>query len=346
MTVSFASTVEESGTPRQCATCLLDYLPTVSLPLDEQGKSMSTPARLYKYRSFSVLSLRMITEAEVFYAQPKTFNDPLDCNPSFEADIGRLELEKTLYRLLRARMSKEDAWKEIDYNRYMSTEYGDYRTEPEVDEGLKRNVAYQIEREINRQLGVQGVLSFSQTWRSGLMWSHYADEHRGFCIEYDTTDMAHPNLAPVSYRAPRAIKASDLYAWKLEKDDAAKKRVLDTYFYSKSPEWRYEKEWRDITPDHGLKGVEYRMSAIHFGMRCDRSVMSSIVKLLDNNDDIDLYAVYPRKTTFRLTRELVDRDEVAALAIREPGFLMFRKFDEAEPSPILADPVNDDSDPT
>jgi hypothetical protein len=346
MTVSFASTVEDCGTPRQCATCLLDYLPTVSLPLDEQGKYMSTPARLYKYRSFSVLSLRMITEAEVFYAQPKTFNDPLDCNPSFEANIGRLELEKTLYRLLRARMLKEDALKEIDYNRYMSTEYGDYRTEPKVDEGLKRNVAYQIEREINRQLGVQGVLSFSQTWRSGLMWSHYADEHRGFCIEYDTTDMAHPNLAPVNYRAPRAIKASDLYAWKLENDDAAKKRVLDTYFYSKSPEWRYEKEWRDITPDHGLKGVEYRMSAIHFGMRCDRSVMSSIVKLLDDNDDIDLYAVYPRKTTFRLTRELVDRDEMAALAIREPGFLMFKKFDEAEPSPILAEPLNDDSDPT
>lgn len=307
---------------------------------------MTAPKKLYKYRSFSVLSLRMITEAEVFYAQPKTFNDPLDCNPSFEADIGRLELEKTLYRLLRARMSKEDAWKAIDYNRYMSTEHGDYQTDPEVDDGLRRNVAYQVEREINQQLGVQGVLSFSQTWRSGLMWSHYADEHRGFCIEYDTTDMAHPNLAPVSYRAPRAIKASDLYAWKLEKSEAAKRRVLDTYFYSKSSEWRYEKEWRDITPDYGLKGVEYRMSAIHFGMRCDRSVMSSIVKLLDDNDNIDLYEVYPQKNNFRLSRQLVDRDEISALAIREPGFLVFRKFYEAERSPALVEPAADDGDPT
>lgn len=306
---------------------------------------MNVPAKLYKYRPFSVLSLRMITEAEVFYAQPKTFNDPLDCNPSFEADIGRLELERTLYRLLRARMSKEAAWKDIDYNRYMSTEHGDFKTEPEVDLGLARNVAYQVENEIKRQLGTKGVLSFSQTWRSGLMWSHYADEHRGFCIEYDTTDMEHPDLAPVSYRAPRSIKASDLYAWKVEGDKDAQQRVLDTYYYSKSSEWSYEKEWRDITPEHGLKGVEYRVSAIHFGMRCDRSVISSIVKLLDDNEDIDLYTVYPRKNNFRLTRDFIDRDEVAALAIREPGFLMFKKFDDLPAEPIPDEVPPDDGEP-
>lgn len=306
---------------------------------------MNVPAKLYKYRPFSVLSLRMITEAEVFYAQPKTFNDPLDCNPSFVADIGRLELEKTLYRLLRARLPKLEAWKEIDWNRHMSGEYGDYKTEPKADRILANNVAYQIERELNRQLGTKGVLSFSETWRSGLMWSHYADEHRGFCIEYDTTDMEHPDLASVNYRAPRSIKASDLYAWKFEHDREAEKRVLDTYYYSKSSEWKYEKEWRDIKPDFGVESVDYKVSAIHFGMRCDRSVISAIVKLLDENQDVDLYNVYPRKNNFRLTRNFIDRDEVAALAIREPGFLMFKEFDDLRAEPIPADVAVDDGEP-
>jgi hypothetical protein len=160
------------------------------------------------------------------------------------------------------------------------------------------------------------------------MWSHYADEHRGFCIEYDTTDIEHPNLAPVAYGASRAIKASDLFDWLIKEDQAAYQRVFSTFFFSKSSEWKYEKEWREVCDDHGIKNVEYRMSAIHFGMRCDPAVITSIVKLLDDTDEIDLYNVYAKPNSFRLSRTSVDRDEIAALAIREPAFLMFRRFEE------------------
>lgn len=43
-------------------------------------------------------------------------------------------------------------------------------------------------RGLDSELGNEGVLTLSATWKSGLMWSHYADEHRGICIEYDTRD--------------------------------------------------------------------------------------------------------------------------------------------------------------
>jgi len=44
----------------------------------------SIPPKLYKYRRFDVFCLRLLTQAEVSYSDPRTFNDPLDCDPTIE----------------------------------------------------------------------------------------------------------------------------------------------------------------------------------------------------------------------------------------------------------------------
>ncbi len=158
------------------------------------------------------------------------------------------------------------------------------------------------------------------------MWSHYADEHRGICIEYDTRDQQHPRLRRVDYKGPRAIKTSDLYQWKVQGDTHAKERVYKTFFYTKSGEWRYEREWRDVQRDSGVVGVPFRTTAILFGLRCDLSVIKSIVKLLSHYPAIKLWQVLPMHDGFGLRRHQVDRGEIEALAIEEPGFLMFRNI--------------------
>lgn len=282
------------------------------------------PDKLYKYRPFGVNTLRAITEAEVFYAKPSTFNDPLDCDPTIDMDIDRRHLERLLYRILLKHRSEEEARNDIGYLRYLSTEYGDYKTEPDVENYLMRLIASDIKRELDLELGNQGVLSLSATWKSGLMWSHYADEHRGICIEYDTRDQAHPRLKPVDYKGLRAIKTSDLYRWKVRDDTAAKEQVLQTYFYTKSNEWRYEKEWRDVREKNGVAEVPFRTTAILFGLRCNGSVIKSIVKLLNDHPQIKIWQVLPKDDGFGLRRYLVDRDEIDALAVQEPSFLMFK----------------------
>lgn len=282
------------------------------------------PDKLYKYRPFGVNTLRAITEAEVFYAKPSTFNDPLDCDPTIEMDIDRIHLERLLYRMLLKRKTEEEARNDIGYLRYMSSEYGDYRTEPDVGSYLMRMLANDIKRELDAELGNEGVHSLSATWKSGLMWSHYADEHRGVCIEYDTRDQEHSRLASVDYKGPRAIKTSDLYRWKVRDNADAKQRVFKTYFYTKSGEWRYEREWRDVREQSGVTDVPFRTTAILFGLRCDSTVIKSIVKLLSDHPAIKIWQVLPKDDGFGLRRYQVDRDEIEALAIREPGFLMFK----------------------
>ena len=305
-------------------------------------KPPKLPTKLYKYRSFQVNSLRAITQAEVFYARPSTFNDPLDCDPTIEVDIGRVTLERLAYRMLLRRMNEEEARGEINRLRYYSTEYGDYKSDPEVASYLTRMLAQAIKQELDSELGNEGVLSLSAKWRSGLMWSHYADEHRGICIEYDTRDQPHPRLRPVDYRAPRAVKTSDLWDWKAKQDKDAEEQVINTYFYTKSSEWSYEREWRDVRETSGVTGVPFQITAILFGLRADPSVIISIVKLLHDRPKIKLWQVLPNDRGFGLRRRQVDREEINAMGVQEPSFLMFRdlvwddemeRLDELEADP-------------
>lgn len=284
------------------------------------------PRRLYKYRGFSVHSLRLLTQARVYYADPRSFNDPLDCNPTIRVDVDRPTLERLCYKmLLDAGKCKQEAADEIHNMRYLSTEYGDYETQPDVETYLKEQLlGAEIKRLLAAELGVKGVFSLAETWDSPLMWSHYADEHRGLCLEYDTTQMPHPDMAAVDYRSPRSVKTSDLVAWKLRSEDEAGRRVHNTYFFAKSPQWRYEKEWRDIQQSSGASDRGFLITAVYFGLRCDSAVIASIVRLFSGNKKIAFFEIYPLDDSFRLRRRLADRNEIEACAVGSSAMLDFK----------------------
>jgi len=65
------------------------------------------PRRLYKYRAFTPLSLELLLADQVFFADPSTFNDPLDTRPRLEADLDNAELQDLLIRLAETRLSME-----------------------------------------------------------------------------------------------------------------------------------------------------------------------------------------------------------------------------------------------
>jgi hypothetical protein len=282
------------------------------------------PPKLYKYRPFDVFALRLLTQAQVYYSDPRQFNDPLDCDPTIEVDIDREALEQVCYHFLRQTKSEREAVDVISNRRYLLKEYGDYETDPEIDAYLKRMLASDIKDLLVAELGAKGVLSLSEIWQSPLMWSHYADEHRGLCIEYDTTQIPHPDLGPVDYRAPRSVKASDLARWKMEGSAEAGRQVHQTYFFAKSGEWDYEREWRYIARTSGVLDVGLPITAIHFGLRCDAAVVTGIVTLLSSLPNIELYEIYPLDNSFSLERRSVDRDEIAACGIRTSTRLLFK----------------------
>ena len=283
------------------------------------------PRRLYKYRSFGINSLRLLSEAKIFYANPKSFNDPLDCDPTVEIDTDRGSLEKLCYRMLAAAKGKDEALKEIDNHRYMSSEFGNYKTDPEVEKYYMRSLGSQIKDLLDAEMALWGVLSMAERWDCPLMWSHYADGHRGICIECDLTDHCCSHIKPVDYKHSRSIKITDVMEWKLRKSAEAQQRILDTCFFAKSSQWRYEREWRDIYRPHGMRPAPFRVTGVYFGLRCDAAVQTSIVKLFANSAaNIAFYDLYPLEDSFRLKRRQIDPGEIEATGVRTSALLDFK----------------------
>jgi hypothetical protein len=286
---------------------------------------MSTmlPQKLYKYCAFGTQSLRLLSSAEAYYADPRRFNDPLDCRPSVQLDVDQGELERLCYKLLRQTKEREAAIATINELRYLPTGDLDGDNGSSREDYLKRLFGRAIERLLAAELGEKGVLSLSAIWNSPLMWSYYGDQHRGICIEYDTSDLAHSDIAPVNYEASRSIKASDLIKWKLDGSAEAERRAVAAHFFVKAPERQYEKEWRGIAATSGVRPSKLRITGVHFGFRCDYSVRTAVVKLYSGHQDIDLYQIYP-DDSFHLLRREVDCGELEVCGVREPALPSFR----------------------
>lgn len=95
-----------------------------------------------------------------------------------------------------------------------------------------------------RQDDYYGVVCFSSTWRSPLMWAHYARDHTGLCLQFrpdrQSVRQAGHVLLNVQYRPTRLRRDSippDLHC--VEND-----RELRDLCATKFSPWRYEKEVR------------------------------------------------------------------------------------------------------
>lgn len=80
-----------------------------------------------------------------------------------------------------------------------------------------------------------GILCFSRKWSNPLLWSHYADKHRGMAIGFDVLDK--DRYSPVKYRSTRL---STRVGSKLAGAD------LDSVFLTKFTAWQYESEYRSF----------------------------------------------------------------------------------------------------
>ncbi len=93
-----------------------------------------------------------------------------------------------------------------------------------------------IKAEMDRRYG---ALCFSRHWRNPMLWSHYADKHRGMCLGFDVPKSF---AKPVNYNTERL-------AVDIERQLAISTRDIKLglkLFRTKYSGWEYEKEVRAI----------------------------------------------------------------------------------------------------
>jgi hypothetical protein len=268
----------------------------------------------------------MLSNSEVYYANPTLFNDPFDCKPTLIVDVTFTELKQLCFRMFEIEYSHDRAIKELEMCNYYSNE-PDNITREDREKYHCKLLSNEIEKLIHLKMKKRGVLSLAGSWRSCLMWSHYADEHKGICLEYDMTKAITFDSKAVEYNSDRSLLVSDIASWIYDHTPFSQADIDKKYFFTKAKAWEYEEETRFLANHQGVSSAPFHLSAVHFGMRCDPSVISCIVKLMGGSDrDINFYQIHTTDNSFDLLGRELDKYEILNSSPRESAKMAFSPF--------------------
>jgi hypothetical protein len=136
----------------------------------------------------------------------------------------------------------------------------------------------------SEQDGKIGMLCFSHRWSNPVLWSHYADSHKGICLGFDVHErLGVKGVRSVEYAAEK---------FKLDDDqDAAKipAAVQEALLWTKFKHWQYEEELRAfIELSQAVKesgryfyrfGEDLRLREVILGPLCPSSQLAPIRQL-------------------------------------------------------------------
>jgi hypothetical protein len=169
-----------------------------------------------------------------------------------------------------------------------------------------RRINRLLEREYFRQ---QGVMCFSDNWRSPVMWAHYAEKHSGTCLGFEIPDRDGKPLAlQVKYSDDRLKflldNGKNLYG--------IDELFIQTLLCTKASEWSYEREYRCVA---GLTdrdkatgfyyvdfGPELQLREVILGAR-NPTPLHQVARLVrDPHHDVSVFKARPAFQKFEMVR--------------------------------------------
>lgn len=296
--------------------------------------------RLYKYRSLAAgverdRTLQVLEKNELWYSKASGFNDPFDCNFQIAlqtdqqwSDFFGTGLEKLGHALAKGAVElgkkflsdrqlkafpKQRRSEKKEKRSWTITIHDKDGRELDTAEFFNRKQEEHLQR-LYRMLDESfGVLSLSEIPDNILMWSHYANNHEGMCLEFDPRlhPSAFPRLNPVRYQdvypyiptffpdvvqlliAKKSAKyeilldtanvlAEDLANNAADKSETRQAALsIASWFYVKSAHWSYEREWRALNAGPGpvrftpraLKGIIVGCSISQANLNCIKDLV-------------------------------------------------------------------------
>ena len=239
---------------------------------------------IYKYTSLSIGVDDILLKNTLKFSDPTEYNDPFDCHEY----------------LLKVDMSKANIEEFIEsqcpnYSRSFKRELARRFNINEIYNGLK------AERKRFK------ITCFSLDKKSTLLWSHYAEKHKGICIGFQFPPIYHDRfiLTPVSYidMIPLIDRMANAY------------KMIRYWLSMKSDCWEYEQEVRAITKsksNSSFEFIQYERNCIKkiiFGCKVTQDeINDSKMKLTDNGfilKDIMLKRMVIDKDTFKLKEIII-----------------------------------------
>ncbi len=276
-------------------------------------KDINFPSSFFKYRSLTKYNLESLYENYIWVAEISTLNDPFECSIQFDNDkclrlfYGSEKFKISHTAITGHKLSKQDI-------KLLTTSQSPHEEFIKIcklnnipynltsEEQLKKvqNRWNEIVNETNKRLR---ICSFSLINDSLLLWSHYSNEHKGFCVEYDFLDdgSIRPFIQPIIYR-------DKVHKIEIFEEYTTMQMIASSLI--KSSDWQYEQEWR-LTIFKQKDDFPHKISvpkpkAIYLGTRFDLNETSLKEELIDysRSNNIPLIKMKKHPNEFRLVKDI------------------------------------------
>lgn len=252
---------------------------------------MENPKKIYKYEHFNIQSIKNLKAQSIFFGSPLTFNDPYDC--AITAGFKKLS-EQEIEEIRNAYINKPDIPFEV------RDEFVNSSTQILRDKFLEiANSTIHLEKQ--RFLQNNGVSCFSEKNDDLLMWSHYGDQYKGYCLGFSTEYEPFNKIRKVKYCS--AMPKIDLVPVLLNNDCS---QILEL-FYIKAESWQYEKEWRSIHQKAGtlFTYMEKALQDVYCGPDMDSESLEIICLILGGqNSHVNFWKGSRSENEFKVNFDL------------------------------------------
>ena len=191
--------------------------------------------KLYKYVPFNDKSVDILSSNTMKFSKANEFNDPFDCVVNYDVERSIKHIKKDRKDLL------------LDSDLYPGLSAAK-RIQMRGQRLHKIKLAMENGTIQSDIVNTWGICSLSKNPLSILMWSHYAENHRGFVAEFDsslTHSADYPEKTLASWKIDYSSKMPKTHMGVSNFDD------LKRMFLVKALEWDYEQEYRCLAHNSG-----------------------------------------------------------------------------------------------
>jgi hypothetical protein len=235
---------------------------------------MSENKSIYKYTAINDSSLDNLKHNRLYAQSPNMFNDPYEFIFRFEFPDEHL----------------------IPFLKLI---YGDQHQKfIEMKSTRKDILKWSRDFYFNEHRNAVGAACFTEDARNELLWAHYGDNHKGMCLEFDSTKDPFKQIMQVEYvKEVPVITYQDLTG-----TTDIISRVMTKPFLTKPDIWSYEKEWRILTEANSfIQYVAGSILSITFGFFCPTELKQKVMDVTAHLS-ITYYEIIRAKDSYRIER--------------------------------------------
>lgn len=228
---------------------------------------------LYKFYNFNTNSLSVLIKNSAWFSKPSTLNDPFDVDIDFAYEMTPSGFSHMIQVL---KMQPGLPPGRADLLRQLEQETPDQKALREMSQTMSAKF-----REDRKDWG---VFCLCESCKNILMWSHYADKHKGFCVRFDSNP--DNRLGDIARRVSYSCDCPSPDPYSAE----GLERLYDELFFTKAKCWEYEREWRMLNDkgDIELPLAEFTtLSGIIFGLNMPTPHRETLRRILSGKKEIE-----------------------------------------------------------